>query len=268
VGETVVQHRKFELPESLGFRTGNSSVHTSRTMMLNELSLLLEQTAPATKREDYITAIVDENALGKPTQTTRKRTAQRLLELYSLDVGVPLFRVLRHFWPADAAAQPMLAFLTAAARDSLLRETTPFIVAISQGVVVTPPQIAAHILERFPQRFKPTTAADTSQRLASSWMQAGFLVGKVKKKRSRPVVTPVVLTYALFLGYLCGLRGKLLFDSQWTRMVDRTNSEVNDIAIEASKQGWLNYKSVGSVVEVSFPGLLTAQEERASHVAD
>ena len=81
-------------------------------------------------------------------------------------------------------------------------------------------------------------------------------------------MTPVVVTFALLLGYLCGLRGKMLLDSIWTRMLDRTPAEVADLATEASRQGWLNYKAAGSVVEITFPGLLTPQEEKASHEPD
>lgn len=36
------------------------------------------------------------------------------------------------------------------------------------------------------------------------------------------------------------------------------------LAAEASRQGWLTYRSAGSVVEVTFPALLTPQEETAT----
>ncbi len=248
-----------------GFRAGMSSVHTSRTMMLNELSLLLARVSPNGKADSYVSAIVDENTLGKPTQTTRQRTAKRLVELYSLDPNCTLFRLLRHFWPTDQAGRPMLAFLTAAARDPLVRETTPFVQSTSVGEPVTPDQIAKHLNEKYSKRFQASTALATAQRLASSWMQAGYLTGKVKKRRSRPTVTPVVATFAVLLGYLCGVRGKLLLDSAWTRLLDRSLADLTDLVIEASRQGWLNYKAVGSVVEITFPGLLKPQEEKAAH---
>ena len=111
--------------ETLGFREGITSVHTSRTMMFDELSLVLEKVGANAKQNDYLSAIVEENVLGKRTQTTRKRTAKRLSELYCLDPACTLFRLLRKFWPADLASRPILAFLTAAARDPLLREMTP-----------------------------------------------------------------------------------------------------------------------------------------------
>ncbi len=265
VGKLVAETKKARLPESLGFREGTSSVHTSRTMMLGELSIVLAHVAPNAKLEEYFAAVVEQNVLGKPTQTTRKRSVQRLVELYSLNHNCPVFRLLRHFWATDAAARPMLAFLAASARDPLLRDTTPFVIAIPVGAAVSPKDVAQHMEQKFPARFKPTTLKSTAQNLASSWTQAGYLSGKVNKERCRPVVTPVVTTFALLLGYLCGHRGKLLLDTVWTRFLDRKSSEITDLATEASRQGWLTFKSAGSVVEITFPGLLKPQEEKASY---
>jgi len=265
VGDDVIESQKPKLPELLGFREGVSSVHTSRTMMLAEVSLVLEHVGKNAKAEEYLAAIVDHNVLGKPTQTTRKRSAQRLVELYSLDQGRAVFRLLRHFWSADESARPMLAFLAAAARDPLLRESTPFVVAIPMGTTVDSAQITNYLTGKYPARFKPTTLRSTAQNLASSWTQAGFLTGKLNKKRTHPVVSSVVVTYALLLGYLCGIRGKMLLDTIWTRMLDRTSAEIADLATDASKQGWMSYKAAGSVVEITFPGLLTPQEEKASY---
>jgi hypothetical protein len=268
VWDVVPERRKTKLPESLGFREGTSSVHTSRTMMLSELSLVLEHVGPNSKADEYLAAVVEQNVLGKPTQTTRKRSAQRLVELYALDQTRPVFRLMRHFWTAGASARPLLAYLAAAARDPLLRESTPFVVAIPVGADVAPTQISQHLSEKYPTRFKPTTLLSTAQNLASSWTQAGYLTGKLNKKRTRPAVTPVVVTFALLLGYLCGLRGKMLLDTVWTRMLDRTPAEIADQTAEASRQGWMNYKAAGSVVEITFPGLLTPHEEKTSHEPD
>ena len=267
-GTVVTETRKSKLPESLGFREGTSSVHTSRTMMLGELSLVLEHVGPKAKADEYLAAVVEQNVLGKPTQTTRKRTAQRLVELYALDQTRPVFRLLRHFWTSDEAARPMLAYLAAAARDPLLRESTPFVVAIPVGTNSTPTEILHHLSDKYPKRFQASTGLATAQRLASSWTQAGYLFGKVNKKRTHPTVTPVVVTFALLMGYLCGSRGKMLLDTVWTRMLDRTPAEIANLATEASKQGWMNYKAAGSVVEITFPGLLTQKEEKASNESD
>ena len=128
--------------------------------------------------------------------------------------------------------------------------------------------IAQSLGERYPSRFKPTTLHSTAQNLASSWAQAGYLTGKVTKRRGQPVVSPQVVTYALILGYLNGLRGKLLLGSIWSRLLDRTSTEVMELAAEASRQGWLRLKAAGAVVEVTFPGLLTPDEERLAHEPD
>src|ERR1035441_6727568 len=117
VSRSALETTARAMPSSLGFRVGTTSVHTSRTMMLHELSLLLEKVGSNGKADAYDSAIVDDNALGKPTQTTRQRTAKRLADLYSLDPACTLFRLLRHFWTAGASARPLLAYLAAAARD-------------------------------------------------------------------------------------------------------------------------------------------------------
>src|SRR5439155_20754746 len=136
--------------------------------------------------------------------------------------------------------------------DPLLREMTPFVLAIPVNAEVTATQVANYMDEKYPARFKATTLYSTAQNLASSWTQAGYLTGKVNKKRSRPVATPVAATFALLLGYLCGLRGKLLLDTPWARMLDRTAAEVAELAAEASRQGRMKYKTAGSVVGVTF----------------
>src|SRR5690242_937712 len=81
--------------KSLGFRFGDRGTHTSRTMMLDELRATLEATRENARRADYVTAIVEDNCLGKPTAATRVLSAQRLSELYALDPDVPLFRIMR-----------------------------------------------------------------------------------------------------------------------------------------------------------------------------
>jgi hypothetical protein len=253
------------LPEELGFRSDAGSVHESRTIMTSDLSLMLEGLPADAGAARYRQAIVDENLLGKATRSTRLKAAGHLTSLYALDPSKAVFRLLRHFWVADQAGRSMLAYLAASARDRLLRESSDIVLEIPRGQRLDAFMIAQALSERYPARFRATTLHSTAQNLASSWTQAGYLMGKVDKRRSQPIVTPQVVTYSLALAYLSGLRGKLLLDSFWAGLVDRTPAELMDLAIEASKQGWLRVKAAGSVVEITFPGLLKPAEERLAH---
>jgi hypothetical protein len=256
------------LPEELGFRAGLGSVHESRTIMLEELGLLLDWLPADAPADRYRQAIVEENVLGKATWSTRRKTAKYLTSLYALDPSLAVFRLFRRFWGADQSGRPMLAYLAAAARDPLLRECSDFVLGVPQGQALDAVAIALALSERYPARFRASTLHATAQRLASSWTQAGYLSGKVAKRRSRPTVTPHLITYALVLGYLAGLRGRMLLESTWARLLDCPPAEVAELAAEASRQGWLRLKAAGSVVEITFPGLLTRQEEKASHDPD
>jgi hypothetical protein len=119
--------------EELGFRFGSKGTHTSRTMMLDELSILLRACDPQATRADYANALVEDNCLGKHTLSTRRLSLQRLSELYALDPAVPLFRLLRQFWNIDEKGQAQLALLVAIARDPLLRATCPVVISMSPG---------------------------------------------------------------------------------------------------------------------------------------
>jgi hypothetical protein len=57
-----------------------------------------------------------------------------------------------------------------------------------------------------------------------------------------------------------GLRGELLFKSDFTRLLDCSYQKTIELAEEASRRGWISLKRVGQVVEVLFPNLITARE--------
>src|ERR1700727_1493235 len=103
-----------------GFRSGHVGTHTSRTMMLAELSAILTVVPRSATRQEYVNAVVEANCLAKPTTSTRRLTLQRLTELYALDPEVPIFRILRRLWDVDSEPRPVLALLAALARDPLL----------------------------------------------------------------------------------------------------------------------------------------------------
>src|SRR5688572_27819877 len=104
-----------------GFRTGTVGTHTSRTMMLEDASVLFSVAPVKATRTEYRDAILTDNCLGKRTLSTRRASDQRLSELYALDPRVALFRVMRALWENDERGRPLLALLLSIARDPLLR---------------------------------------------------------------------------------------------------------------------------------------------------
>lgn len=229
--------------------------------MLAELSDLLDAQSASTTKEEYRQAILEDNALGKRTLATRRGSAKRLGELYTLDLRVTLFRLLRFFWDVEQEGRPLLAFLCAHARDPLLRLTAPPVLDAKQGDIVTKESLEKAVEESAPNRFKPEICQAIARRAASSWTQAGHLTGHVVKKRSHPVVTPANTAYALVLGYLCGVRGQLLLTTYWAKLLDVPTDRIATLAAEASRRGWLNFRQAGSVIEIRFPDLLTDAEK-------
>jgi hypothetical protein len=239
-----------------GFDFKRAGAHTSRTLMLDELSILLSYLDNANvDKADYLTAIIDDNCLNKRTLTNRKLTYRDLVTLYSLDESLAIFRALRFFWLRDQQAHPLLALL-----DALLRLTAPFIIKFSEGVVVHRIMMEEFIEQQQPERFSPATLKSTAQNINASWTQTGHLNGRTPKLRSQAKATPGCVAYTLFLGYLMGVRGESLFQTEFAKLLDCTIDQAIDLAEEASRRGWIVFKRVGRTIEVLFPLLLTQQE--------
>jgi hypothetical protein len=253
------------LPEQFGFRNGDRGTHTSRTIMLAELRILLEMHPATATKAEYWASITEGNILGKKTGSTRRLSAQRLSELYGLDPGVTLFRLLRFFWDLEDTGRALLAFLCAIARDPLLRLTAPTVLAADQGSIVTTKAIEATIADAAPDRFNAATRHKIARNVASSWTQSGHLTGRTRKIRSHPIATPTNAAYALTLGYLAGARGQFLFDTFWMNLLDIPHEQLSQLIIAASQRGWVNYKKIGSIVEVRFPDILTVKEQEWLH---
>jgi hypothetical protein len=234
-------------------------------MMLADLTTLLAAAPKQAKRQVFNLLIVEENVLGKRTTSNRRLTARHLAELYALDEAVTVFRLLRFFWNADAPSRPMLALLCAQARDALLRLSSKKVVETKPGETLTSEDFFQFFNDELPGRFSEVMTRTLAQHVAASWAQAGFLKGRIHKVRTRPVVTPATATYALVLGYLCGLRGQLLIGSVWARLLDVPRDQIIRLVQEAAKRGWLDFKGPGNVFEINFRQLLTPKEIQASH---
>ena len=251
-----------------GFRFGDKGTHTSRTMMFKELAILFEDQELDVPREAYISAIIEQNCLGKRTVSTRKLTCQRLSELYGLDPTIPLFRILRHLWQADENGRPLLAFLTALARDPLLRLTSATILQIQAGEELMRQKLTDDLCQSVDNRLNNGTLNTTVRNISSSWTQSGHLRGRVRKYRQKVNPTPIVTAYALVLGYILGARGNGLFNTFWSKVLDTPQEELISLATDAKRLGFLDLIQAGGVVEVSFNRLFTENERHLIHGTD
>lgn len=245
----------------LGFSTGIGSTHTKRTMMLKELTTLLETVSdPKASFDDYKKAIIEENSLRKPSMATRRYTAAYIKTLYALDPKVILFRTLRYIWDRDLAGRPLIAFLCAFARDPILTDLTYYVLDLPVGLPPSKQNLEDLIEQRYPGRFSPVMKSSLGRRMLSSWTQAGFLHGRSSKIRAQAVPTAGSTSYALLLGYLRGTRGPLLFETEYSRLLDCSSYRAVELTEEAARRGWIVFSRVGNVMDVSFPNFLNSQE--------
>lgn len=246
---------------AFGFVNPPGGTHTSRTMMLSELRLLLAACPPSAAHAEYRAAILEENCLLKHTATTRLRSLRALRELYGLDRRVLIFRALRDLWDVDESAQSLLACLCANARDPLLRSSAGRVLAAVPGESVTAVDLSEAVSAAFRAQYNPSILSKIGRNAASSWSQSGHLTGHDGKVRNLVAPGPVVAAYALLLGYLCNSRGENLFGTFWTRLLDASASQLHEHAFAASRLGWLEYRRAGDVTDVHFSYLL--REEKA-----
>lgn len=262
--------RRQALLAQLGFRFGINGPHAARTMMLDDLRLLLAHTSQASTRADYVAAVVDGNVLGKPTRKARQLAVRHMATLYGLEPGNPIFRALRRLWPNAEAAQPLLALAVALARDPLLRSTQSFILEQSIGTAVPREALQGVLASLYPDRFSPASLQSFAQNVGGTWTAAGLLQGKIRKTRAAIQPHPESVALLLFLGYLEGRTGQRLFSSDWMNLLGSPSEELETLANAASHRGLLVFMNAGGVKEVRFPGYLTPEEERirqeVSHV--
>jgi len=251
--------------QKLGFRFGINGAHSARTMMFDELSLLLDRLPIDATRADYVREIVDFNGLAKQTQKSRELTLRHMTALYGLDPSVPIFRIFRKFWDQDQDARPVLALTTALARDPLLRLSQQFILGKPLGELVERKELEDLLENANPDRYSPASLKSIAQNLNGTWTRGGYLRGKVRKTRSSPVIRPCNIAFALFLGYLEGLSGQRLFKSNWAIAMNNSADELVDMASSSANRGLLVFMNAGGMMEARFPGYLTSVEEKWLH---
>ena len=246
----------------LGFRFGLNGPHAARTMMLDDLRLLLAHTPASASRAEYAQAIIGANVLGKATKKARELALKHLSVLYGLDTSNPIFRALRRLWPLDATAQPVLALAASLARDPLLRASEPFVLAMPAGTPVPREDVQAFLATAFPDRFSAASIKSFAQNVAGTWTAAGYLHGHRRKTRAQTQARPEAAALCLFLGFLEGRTGQRLFSSSWMRLLGGAPDELEALTKSAAHRGLLVFMSAGGVKEVRFPDYLRPEEEQ------
>ncbi len=263
MGITEMNYSKLE---RFGFSFRRGGAHTARTMMLEELSVLLTYVDnPKAKKTDYLRAIDENNCLGKRSGKTRQLTYRHLVDLYALDSSILLYRALLYYWQRDPSTQPLLALLCAYARDPVFRSTAPFILQSDAGTAINREALETFIDDMDPGRFSEATLKSTAQNINATWTKSGHLKGRRHKIRVQVTPTAGSVAYALLLGYLTGARGEALFQTEYTELFDCSFEKKIELAEEASYKGWIVFKRIGDVMEVQFPNLMTDQEMEWIH---
>jgi hypothetical protein len=261
----MTQSGRIEFPhasvglEAFGLKSRDGGAHISRTMMLAELEAVLAAVPTHGTAADYRDAVLNQNALGKTTASTRDKSLRHLRELYALDPAVPLFSALRRLAVQDPASLPMIALLVAWSRDPLLRATWPPVGNAHEGQRVESSALAAALQHAFGDQYSELNRNKIGRNAASSWTQSGHLAGRTKKVRQRIKPTPVAVTLALFLGQVAGFHGASVFQNPWCLLLDLDADRARSLAQSAHRAGFLNLRAVGDGIELTFPSLADLQ---------
>ncbi len=250
-----------ESQQKFGFKYGRNGAHASRTMMLSEITELFHGRSMDATAAQYQEDVELFNVLHKPTEKSRKLTWKHLVDLYGMDTAIPLFRIFRRFWEVDEQGRTLLACQMGLARDPLLRISMNKILQLELGQWLPREEMEQVFAEQCPDRYSPATLKSIAQNVNGTWTNAGFLQGRTKKHRTEPDIRPVNVAFALFMGYLQGLTGNRLFNTEWTRVLECRTERLLELARSASHSGLLRFKHSSEVVEITFPDCLTKEEE-------
>jgi hypothetical protein len=228
--------------------------------MLSELAKVLAASGPSQSAADIRQVAITYNAVEKSSAAGRTKTFRHLRELYGMDPAVEVFRALRVAWDEAEEERPLLAALCAMTRDPVFRASTAVVARTPLDGAVTASVIAQEVAADFTGHYSPGVTARIGRNIASSWTQAGLLIGRTNKRRQLAKAGPVSLAYAMYLGHLAGASGKPLFDTVWTSVLDKSPAELQSLAERASRQGWIDYRASGGMIDVTFRHLAAAIE--------
>lgn len=237
------------------------SIHLRRTMMSNELAILLTNLPINAEPDEYREAIINENILGKKTLANRLYTAVYLAKHYTLSLENDFFRLLRFCYDQDANSFPLLACLYTVKRDSLFHFSSKLILESKSGASLDKTDFFNIIQSEYTNRYSESMMRSLSRNIASSWTQSGHLRGRVQKYRTTVNTSPISVLYALALGYLAGNRGYRLLDTVYMRLMDRNQAELEELLFQLSKLGLIDFHKTGNVMELRFNEVVFSEKK-------
>ncbi|MFH2064877.1 MAG: hypothetical protein ABIK15_06755 [Pseudomonadota bacterium] len=248
-----------------GFSDAILGGHSARSMMFLEMRTLFHTMPLSVTKDDFINVIIEENVLEKPTLSSRKKSLRHLFDLYGMDSTKALFRVLWNLGHSDLDSLPQLCLVCAYARDPQLRHSFELIRSLRLGEILERSAMEQHLEKGFPSRFSPAMKKSMAQNVNTSWTFGGHLAGRARKTRRFPETRPISAAYAMFVGYLTGLRGERLLDSTFVALVAPNRSQLQTSLALASARGLLSIKQAAGIVEFDFSNLLTPAEQESLH---
>jgi hypothetical protein len=233
-----------------------SGAHLARSMMFTELEGVLRQTSAESQLSQIQALIVEENILGKPTESSRKKTFRHLRDLYGLSPDIFLLQTLRRLALECPQDLPLLAMICCFCRDAQLRESFQLIGQTKEGEVVSRLAMEEHLEECFPGRFGSGMKGSLARNVNTTWTVSGHLSGRAKKIRTIPRGSWGASTYAMLVGWLFGLRGQILLDSVFGQLVAASPEQITRHLQTAASRDWLRLLHGGGVVEIDFTKLI------------
>lgn len=230
------------------------TIHTSRTMMFAELEKVMDFSID----NDNFLESLGQNVTGKKSNSGVSKTANYLKRLYGFDLKDPFFIAFKYFWKiSEIHEKHLLALIYAIYQDGLLAESIDLIQKSKPGEKVAIESFIENIENCHPNQYSENTRRSMAQNVASSWKQAGFIIGKVKNIRTKPTIHFRVACFAFLMAYLKGDRGDFIWNSIGVKALCLYESELRELAFECSKRDLMLYQYAGSVTVISFNNLLT-----------
>jgi hypothetical protein len=229
------------------------TIHTSRTIMFAELERVMDYSID---NNNFIESL-DQNVIGKKSNSGVSKTSNYLKSLYGFDLKDPSFSAFKYFWKiVEPKEKPLLAFIYAINQDGLLAESIQVLkdTKLSEKASI---DLFEENIERFhPNQYSVNTRKSIAQNIASSWKQAGFIEGKVKNIRTQPEISYNIACFAFLLAYLKGDRGDFIWHSTGVEALCLYESKLRELAVGCTRKDLMQYQFAGSVTVISFDNLL------------